>query len=347
MFLLFYARRFSGNASSNLKGSDRMRRFTAFLAALLLLFGAARAETVSFGGVSFDRNAETIDLGDQVVGNWADFSAFLKKFPNLKQVNMFATTVDAARVEKLEKAFPGIEFGWTLKMMYYHIIRSDAEAYSTLHGFHPKHRSSEFVLLKYCTKLKALDLGHNNLTDISFLRSMPHLRVLILGDNNHLKNIETVGELKELEYLELFSCGITDISPLTKLTNLMDLNLANNAVKDWRPLKEMKWLKRLWISGMCRGKMKKYELSAEERQELEEALPDTRIEYLGQPTDNGWREDPATGLKDPHYEVIFRMFNTGTVYIPFEDSKDALPEDSDVVIAEDIEADELPDGSHE
>ena len=62
---------------------------------------------------------------------------------------------------------------------------------------------------------------------------------------------------------------------------------------------------------------------------------------------NGWREDPATGLKDPHYEVIFRMFNTGTVYIPFEDSKDALPEDSDVVIAEDIEADELPDGSHE
>ena len=92
MFLLFYARRFSGNASSNLKGSDRMRRFTAFLAALLLLFGAARAETVSFGSVSFDRNAETIDLGDQVVGNWADFSAFLKKFPNLKKVDMYAFT---------------------------------------------------------------------------------------------------------------------------------------------------------------------------------------------------------------------------------------------------------------
>ena len=314
-----------------------MKKLAAFLMAFLLLCGAALAETVTFSGLSYDTEAEYIDLGDQAVRDWNEFSAFLKKFPNLKKVDMFATTVDASRVEKLEQTFPDIEFGWTLKMMYYHIIRSDAEAYSTLHGFHPKHKSFEFALLKYCTKLKALDLGHNNLTDISFLLNMPDLRVLILGDNNHLKDITNVGELKNLEYLELFSCGITDITPLTQLTNLMDLNLANNAVKDWRPLKEMKWLKRLWISGMCKGKMNKMELTAEERQELEEALPDTRIEYLGQPTDNGWREDPKTHVKDPHYEVIYRMFNTGTVYIPFEDSAGAAEEDSSLIIPEDID----------
>lgn len=324
-----------------------MKKFAALLMALLLLCGTALAEQVSFGSVSFDRDAETIDLGEQTVRDWNGFNAFLKKFPNLKKVDMFATTVDASRVEKLVRAFPQIEFGWTLKMMYYHIIRSDAEAYSTLHGLHPKHKSSEFVLLKYCKKLKALDLGHNNLTDISFLLNMPDLRVLILGDNNRLKNIEVVGEMKELEYLELFSCGITDISPLTKLTNLMDLNLANNAVKDWRPLKEMKWLKRLWISGMCRGRMEKMELTAAERQELEEALPNTRIEYLGQPTDNGWREDPATGVRDPHYEVIYEMFNSGSAYIPFADSGDLPPQDSDFIIPEDIDEDELPSGSNE
>lgn len=318
-----------------------MRKIAVLLLAFLLLCGTALADTVSFGSVSFDRDAESIDLGEQTVRDWNAFTAFLKKFPNLKKVDMFATTVDAARVKKLEKAFPGIEFGWTLKMMYYHIIRSDAEAYSTLHGLHPKHKSSEFVLLNYCTRLKALDLGHNNLTDISFLLKMPHLRVLILGDNNRLKNIEVVGQLKELEYLELFSCGITDISPLTNLTSLMDLNLANNQVKDWRPLKEMKWLKRLWISGMRHGNMEKRELNAEERQELEEALPNTRIEYLGQPTDNGWREDPATGEPDPHYEVIYRMFNTGSVYIPFADSADAPPEDDDFLIVEELDEEEL------
>ena len=319
-----------------------MKRLIALLAAFLLLCGTAWADSVSFGGVSFDRDAEYIDLGEHQVQNWADFSAFLRKFPNLKKVDMFATTVDAARVKKLEKAFPGIEFGWTLKMMYYHIIRSDAEAYSTLHGKHPKHKSWEFALIRYCTKLKALDLGHNNLTDISFLLSMPHMRVLILGDNNNLKNISVISKLEELEYLELFSCGIKDISPLVGLKNLQDLNLANNAVEDWRPLKEMKQLKRLWISGMCRGNMDRFELSADERRELEEALPDTRIEYLGQPTDNGWREDPATGVPDPHYEVVYRMFNTGSVYIPFEDSADPVPEDEDFLIVEDLDDDELP-----
>ena len=319
-----------------------MKKLLALLTAFLLLCGTAGADSVSFGAVSFDRDAEYIDLGEQQVQSISDFIAFLRKFPNLKKVDMFATTVDAVRVRRLEAAFPDVEFGWTLKMMYYHIIRSDAEAYSTLHGKHPKHKSREFALIKYCTKLKALDLGHNNLTDISFLLNMPHLRVLILGDNNNLKNIEVVGKLEELEYLELFSCGITDISPLVNLKNLQDLNLANNQVKDWRPLKEMKQLKRLWISGMRRENMERYELSAAERKELEEALPDTRIEYLGQPTDNGWREDPVTGELDPHYEVVYRMFNTGSVYIPFEDSADPVPEDEDFLIVEDLDEDELP-----
>lgn len=330
------------------KGAAAMRKFAVLLLAFLLLCGTALADTVPFGSVSFDRDAESIDLGEQAVRNWSAFVSFLKEFPNLKKVDMFATTVDAARVEKLEKEFPDVEFGWNLKMMRYHIIRSDAEAYSTLHGRHPKHTSSEFALLKYCTGLKALDLGHNNITDTSFLLSMPHLRVLILGDNNNLKNIEIVGQLKELEYLELFSCGITDISPLTNLTNLMDLNLSNNRVKDWRPLKQMTWLKRLWISGICTGKRSRPDLTEAERQELEEALPDTEIVYVGEPTDNGWRfldgKEPA-----PHYDVIRTMFaSKPMVYIPFEESPESCPEEEnpgedDFLIVEEINPEIPPD----
>ena len=62
---------------------------------------------------------------------------------------------------------------------------------------------------------------------------------------------------------------------------------------------------------------------SKERQELEEALPDTVIMYKGKPTDNGWRTDPKTKVNDPHYDIVYEMFHTG-IYIPFEES-DPLP----------------------
>ena len=294
-----------------------MKKIFALLLGLLLLCGAALAEEVSFGAVSFDRDAETIDMGDQAVNDFSGFIAFLQEFPNLKKVDMFATQVTKKQVSMLEEALPDVQFGWTMQLMKYknkHIVRSDAEAFSTLHGVCPNHRSEEFALLKYCTNMLALDLGHNNLTDITFLLNMPHLRVLILGENQKLRDISVLAELKDLEYLELFTCGIKDITPLTKLPNLIDLNLANNSVKDWRPLKEMKQLKRLWISDMG-----EHALTAAEKQELEEALPDTVIMYKGKPTDNGWRTDPKTKVNDPHYDIIYEIFHTG-VYIPFEES---------------------------
>ena len=297
-----------------------MKRFFTLLLVFLMLCGTAAAEEISFGSVSFDREAEYIDLGDQTVKNYKEFIAFLQQFPNLKKVDMFATRITADHVEELENAFPDVSFGWYLQMMRYHFIRTDADAYSALDGAHPKHSGKEFALLKYCPDLLALDVGHNDIRDPSFLTSMPHLRVLILADNLNLKNVELIGTLQDLEYLELFSCGIEDISPLTSLTHLMDLNLSNNRVKDWRPLKEMKWLKRLWISGMCTGNRRRQELTAEERQELEEALPDTEIVYTGEPTDNGWRylrkNEPV-----PHYAVIREMFYGETqYYVPFEES---------------------------
>ena len=163
---------------------------------------------------------------------------------------------------------------------------------------------------------------------------MPRLRVLILGENQKLKNIEVLAELKDLEYLELFTCGIKDITPLTKLPNLIDLNLANNSVADWRPLKEMKQLKRLWISDMG-----VHAMTAAEKAELQEALPDTKIMYKGQPTDNGWRTDPETKKNDPHYDIIYEIFHTGK-YIPFEESAPLPGESPSDWIVEDADIEE-------
>ena len=72
-----------------------MKKVFALLLGFLLLCGAALAEEVSFGGVSFDRSAEAIDMGDRPVENFKDFIAFLQEFPNLKKVDMYATGITA------------------------------------------------------------------------------------------------------------------------------------------------------------------------------------------------------------------------------------------------------------
>ena len=324
-----------------------VRKIAVLLLALLLLCGTAFADEVTFGSVTADRETEYLDMGSEVVTDWKAFIAFLVEFPNLKKVDMFATQVTAEKVSMLEEALPDVKFGWTLQLMKYknkHIVRSDATAFSTLHGVCPNHRSEEFALLRYCTGMLALDLGHNNLTDLSFLRNMPHLRVLILGENQKLKNIDELAGLPDLEYLELFTCGIKDITPLTKLTHLTDLNLGNNQVEDWRPLKEMTWLKRLWIPGMTAQAM-----SAADLQELQEALPDTVImadrKYAKDPVGNGWRTDPKTKVNDPHYDIIYEIFHTG-VYIPFVESA-PLPEEEvpsgDGYLVTELDPDEMPE----
>ena len=175
-----------------------MRRFFAVLCCLLLLCASASGGDVVFGSVSADRDSEYIDMGDEIVTDWNAFIAFLKEFPNLKKVDMFATQITRDQVALLEEALPDVAFGWNLQLMKYknkHIVRTDATAFSTLHGKCPNHYSEEFVLLNYCTDLLALDLGHNNLTDLSFLQSMPRLRVLILGENQKMKDVTEIGKL--------------------------------------------------------------------------------------------------------------------------------------------------------
>lgn len=274
---------------------------------LLLLAGAAAADSVSFGSVSFPREAEAIDLGEQTVEDWDAFIAFLGGFPNLKQVDMFSTIVEKKQINRLVEAFPDIHFGWTIHITHKHYIRTDQTAYSTLHGQCAPHPSKVFEVLKYCTELRALDLGHNTLTDLSFLEPLTHLRVLILACNPNLKNIQVLSGLKDLEYIELFSTAITDLTPLGDLPHLMDLNVANNRISKWKVLLEMPQLRRLWIP-----------VNDKNADLLREALPDTKVVNHGQPTGNGWRrfEDET---EHPHYSVIYRMFREDQ-YIPFEES---------------------------
>ena len=295
-----------------------MRAHSVFHAGLLLILAAvflcgagvpafAEEAPAVYGSVTAARDAEAIDLGGQTGDSWDGFLAFLRQLPRLRQVDMFETVVTPEDIDLLVREFPDIRFGWTIHFARNHTIRTDATAFSTLHGACSRHSSSDFAVLQYCTELRALDLGHNNITDISFLRSMPELRVLILADNARLTGAEVIGELEHLEYLELFSCNQTDVSFLSGLTHLTDLNIAWNRIGDLSVLAEMPQLRRLWISKA--GRIGKDTLAS-----LQSALPDCEIMTQGEPTMNGWREHP-------HYDTIYEIFHTDA-YLPFDDAPD-------------------------
>ena len=283
-----------------------MRRMIALMAMLaaMLLSGTACAQTVTGFGLTVPDTATAIDLGEARVTDVDALAVFLRGLPALKTVDMYESALTKEQMAYLSEAFPQITFGWT----YYvgdHLVRTDITAFSTLHGSSPDptHSEREFQWLKFCKGLKAIDVGHNWITDVSFVTNFPELKVLILAISP-ITDITPLAQLQELEYLELFTNRITDISPLAGLTKLRDLNLKNNPVADLSPLFGMTWLERLWVGGP-----RMENVPPEQIAQLYEALPDCEIDWDSNPTGGTWRTHPR-------YDVIYRMFHT-QVYEPF------------------------------
>ncbi|MBR4540476.1 MAG: leucine-rich repeat domain-containing protein [Clostridia bacterium] len=300
-----------------------------FLCALLLCLlwaACALAENVTFrnyyGTVTVDKNAEYVDLGSVKVPNSdEDFRAlytFLDQLPKVKKVVMFSTDIRRARIDEMASRYPDIEFGWSMIIpchnelhpeRNYHRIRTDATAFSTLHNNTcSEHSARDFEILKYCKNLQALDIGHNRVTDLSFLYDLPHLKVLIVACNIELKDITPIGSLKELQYLEIFKNDIHDISCLANCTELVDLNICFNRISDWSPLEGLTHLRRLWLFN-SNNYSDNIPVPQDVVAALRGALPDCKVDAVSYSTDGGWRNHPR-------YDTINTMF-WGTDYIPF------------------------------
>ena len=250
------------------------------------------------------------DLGDTVIEDWDAFYAWLDENPSLTQVDMFATTVGRKRIEEMDARYPHIAFGWTMEVGD-HLVRTDATCFSTLHySADPSHSTREMALLRFCKNLRALDIGHNAVDDLSFLYELPELRVLIVACNR-IEDITPIASLKHLEYLEMFSNFVEDLSPLTELPYLVHLNIGYNNIRDLSPLYQMPQLKRLWMK-KCHSRASAPELSAEVIASLQAALGDCVIDTRHNPSEGGWRECVE-------FDTFHAYFRNGQ-YVPFPTS---------------------------
>ena len=100
--------------------------------------------------------------------------------------------------------------------------------------------------LEHATQLKNLYLGdadgiddnNNNVSDITPLKNLKHLRQLWLADNN-VSDITPLKNMTSLEDLDFFNNNISDLTPLENLKRLMWLRLSRNPVSDLSPLKNL------------------------------------------------------------------------------------------------------------
>ena len=107
--------------------------------------------------------------------------------------------------------------------------------------------------LKEMTNLELLDLRGNEMSDLSLLSGMTHLKELNLGDdiggNTDIHDLSPLSGLTSLKVLHLPSENIEDLSPLSGLTGLEDLALIGDSgfVDDIEPLASLVNLKELYL----------------------------------------------------------------------------------------------------
>ena len=147
--------------------------------------------------------------------------------------------------------------------------------------------------LKYCTKVKHLDIGHSAMTDLSFLDYMPDLEVLIIACSD-FEDISHVASCKNLKYLEVCECfRLTDLSPISELKNLGHLNVGDLTVSDiscLHSLVECKNLKRFYAPNMRNMQLDMEKEEAIFRSLLPGVEMDFSKTYMGLGSLNGrWR----------------------------------------------------------
>ena len=279
-----------------------MKILLSLLLALVLL-GTASAEAafVDVQGIQVPSNALSLDMGKTQVKNYKRFSEALALLPGLTRVDLYASRPTEKQVWALVNAFPRIRFGMTMTVARFK-CRTDGLIFSMHRRGKPLYKSVDFAQLALCPDMLAFDLGHNRITDLSFLTKNPKLRYLILADNK-ITDLSPLAELHDLQYLEIFMNGVTDLSPLANLTELVDINLCYNKVTDLSPLYGLKKLERIWLS--------RNGLTAEAVAELQRQLPGAEINSTVRlATQGGWREHPR-------FFAMRQTFDKGE-FIPFE-----------------------------
>ena len=131
-------------------------------------------------GNRYSSDTEELDLsGIKMEGTeWVEEN--LPYFPKIRKIILSDCGIPDEQMDSLNRQYEDILFVWTVRFSVYS-LRTDAVYFCAsdvprLGNVALELTSDELAPLRYCTELEALDLGHMNYRDLSFLRDMTKMR---------------------------------------------------------------------------------------------------------------------------------------------------------------------------
>lgn len=245
------------------------------------------------GGIVTDLSAEKLDLTGAQLESVEELYRWLPCYPSLNWVELGDSTLENQELDLLNKSFRDIVVAWNVSIGPIRVSTAITHFMPYQYGY-INLPTSAFQNLRYCTRIKMIDMGHCELRNVDFVEYMPDLEFLLLCENR-ITDAEAISKCKNLRYLELFLTGVTDFYPMLNLTELEDLNLSYDGCpqkdvyvfpEDLTPLYQMPWLHRLWmpLNGMY----------PDEQAEVRSMLPGTTVVFPRRgSTACGWRYCPS------------------------------------------------------
>ena len=254
-------------------------------------------------GKTFELTDTILDLNHIHIG---DGGALVKRvvrcMPCLEQLDMDSCDVSDEDMVSIRDEFPEVEVIWRIWFGTGYTCRTDCEKIlASCPGLAGNLYTSNTTGLKYCTKVKYIDVGHNlGFNDISYLAYMPDLEVAIIAMID-LTDLTPIAGCTKLEFLEIQSNELTDLSPLSGLVNLKHLNIGHNyELCDISPLYGLKNLERLWIGCMT-------EVPDDQVALMRDCVPDCVINTAVNDPHDGWRYGTA------RYDLLTAQFGYDTL----------------------------------
>ncbi len=245
--------------------------------------------TVHYRDQTYDSSITELDLSKTKLtkDDLPELKEVCEQLPNLEKLILCDCGLSNETLAGFRGEMDKVKVVWRIYLGKWN-MRTDQIAFSVL-IFHYDYRrmtTNDIQVLKYCTDLRALDLGHQAITDISVIGDyLPELRLLILADNR-ISDISPLAKLTHLHYLELFVNRISDISPLAGLKELVDVNISyNGGLSDISALLNSPMMEKVWLESTS--------VSNASIQKLKQTYPKAKVVRVGSGSvDQGWRWNP-------------------------------------------------------
>ena len=257
-------------------------------------------------GFPYSLEDEVVDLSYQhILDEGEEVLAAARCMPNLKTLNMDSCGVSNENMAKIRDALPNTEVIWRINFgQSYTALTNETRILASSPSRGGALSNGDIQVFKYFTKMKYLDIGHNELiTDLSFVHYMPDLEVLIIA-MNPLGDLTPLAECEKLEYLELFYSNTDDLSPLAGIKSLKHLNVGHCPyLKDISPIYDLE-LERFYL-----GTFVYCPVPPEQVDHYRELHPDCEVDNeLWESSEGAWRraanlqgEELEWYMQQPYY----------------------------------------------